>query len=114
METQDLEVMRISPAMVINLADQRAVAAKYAVVAAKYAVDAAKYAVDVRTKGRVIEAKILARGEVVSQGRMAVVGATAVADGVQTDPAHRRRGLAATVMHEPVAAARIRERPTGC
>jgi GNAT superfamily N-acetyltransferase len=92
-QPQDLEVLRISPVMVINLADQRAVAPKYRV--------------DVRTKGPVIEAKVSTAREVLSRGLMAVAGKTAVADSVQTHPAHRRRGLAAAVMHELVATARL-------
>lgn len=44
-------------------------------------------------------------GAVVSSGRMAVIGEDAVADRIETDPAHRRRGLGSAVMAAMVQAA---------
>ncbi|MGC0420842.1 GNAT family N-acetyltransferase [Embleya sp. AB8] len=41
---------------------------------------------------------LAADGAVAAHGRIAATGATAVADQVWTDPAHRRRGLGAVVM----------------
>ena len=47
-------------------------------------------------------------GAVVSSGRMAVFGEDAVADRIETDSAHRRRGLASAVMASLVEAAAAR------
>jgi ribosomal protein S18 acetylase RimI-like enzyme len=53
----------------------------------------------------VIITRATLHGAVVSSGRMAVIGEDAVADRLETDPAHRRRGLGSAVMAAMVEAA---------
>ncbi|GAA1600394.1 hypothetical protein GCM10009731_61570 [Streptomyces globosus] len=60
---------------------------------------AAPYEREVRTEGPVTVVSLHdSSGEVAARGTIAVVGADAVADRVETDPAHRRRGLGRAVM----------------
>jgi ribosomal protein S18 acetylase RimI-like enzyme len=56
----------------------------------------------------VIITRATLHGAVVSSGRMAVIGEDAVADRLETDPAHRRRGLGSAVMAAMVEAAMAR------
>ncbi|TWD81881.1 acetyltransferase (GNAT) family protein [Kribbella amoyensis] len=51
-----------------------------------------------RASSDLIVTRATLHGGVVSSGRMAVVGEDAVADRIETDPAHRRRGLGSAVM----------------
>lgn len=92
-QTPNLEVLRVLPAMTTTLADhpRRAVAPEYGL--------------EMRCRGEVIEAAVSIGGEVVGSGRMAVVGTTGVADMVWTEVGHRRRGLAGAVMCGLAAAA---------
>ncbi|AXE28143.1 N-acetyltransferase (plasmid) [Streptomyces globosus] len=60
---------------------------------------AAPYEREVRTDGPVTAVSLRhPSGEVAARGTVAVVGADAVADRIETDPAHRRRGLGRAVM----------------
>ncbi|KOV78566.1 GNAT family N-acetyltransferase [Nocardia sp. NRRL S-836] len=68
----------------------------------------APYAVELRGTGDVRDAVVLAGGEVAAKGRVAVHGRAAVIDVVETDPAHRRRGLGSVVMSELTRAAAAR------
>ena len=54
-----------------------------------------RYALHSELESDLIITRATLHGGVVSSGRMAVVGEDAVADRIETDPAHRRRGLAA-------------------
>ncbi|MFE4589874.1 GNAT family N-acetyltransferase [Streptomyces laurentii] len=64
------------------------------------------YARTTATKDGVIRVRILAPdGTPAARGQIAPTGATAVVDQVETDPAHRRRGLGANVMRTLEAAA---------
>ncbi|MEU0881634.1 GNAT family N-acetyltransferase [Lentzea sp. NPDC005914] len=58
------------------------------------------YAVELHSSGDVHDVVVLAGGEVAAKGRVAVCGDAAVIDMVETDPAHRRRGLGSVVMSE--------------
>ncbi|MDQ0791764.1 GNAT family N-acetyltransferase [Streptomyces sp. B1I3] len=60
---------------------------------------AAPYQCEVRTEGPVTIVSLHApSGEVAARGSIAVVGGDAIADRIETDPAHRRRGLGRAVM----------------
>jgi GNAT superfamily N-acetyltransferase len=60
---------------------------------------AAPYERVVLTEGPVTVVSLLApSGEVAARGTIAVAGGDAVADRIETDPAHRRRGLGRAVM----------------
>lgn len=64
------------------------------------------YARTTETRDGVIRVRILAPdGTLAARGQIAPTGGTAVADRIETDPAHRRRGLAANVMRTLEAAA---------
>lgn len=58
----------------------------------------APYAVDVSGTPSLIDVNIYGYGELAASGRMAILHTGAVADMIQTEPAHRRRGLARAVM----------------
>jgi GNAT superfamily N-acetyltransferase len=57
-----------------------------------------RYALHTELEDDLIITRATQHGGVVSSGRMAVVGEDAVADRIETDPAHRRRGLGSAVM----------------
>ncbi|KKZ70539.1 GNAT family N-acetyltransferase [Streptomyces showdoensis] len=64
------------------------------------------YARTTETDEGVIRVRILAPdGTLAARGQIAPTGETAVADQIETDPAHRRRGLGANVMRTLEAAA---------
>ncbi|MEU5218910.1 GNAT family N-acetyltransferase [Streptomyces sp. NPDC020807] len=64
------------------------------------------YARTVEVRDGVVRVRILAAdGSLAARGQIAATGATAVADQIETDPAHRRRGLGANVMLTLEAAA---------
>ncbi|MFD0369059.1 GNAT family N-acetyltransferase [Streptomyces sp. NPDC059071] len=64
------------------------------------------YARTTETGEGVIRVRILAPdGTLAARGQIAPTGPTAVADQIETDPAHRRRGLGANVMRTLEAAA---------
>lgn len=67
-----------------------------------------RYALVSELQENVIVTRATLHGAVASSGRMAVVGTDAVADRIETDPAHRRRGLGSAVMAALVDAARTR------
>ncbi|WP_350277326.1 GNAT family N-acetyltransferase [Kribbella sp. HUAS MG21] len=56
------------------------------------------YTLELSTGPSIVDAKLYGYGELAASGRMAVLHTGAVADMIQTDPAHRRRGLARAVM----------------
>jgi GNAT superfamily N-acetyltransferase len=58
----------------------------------------AAYTAEVVAGPSLIDVSIYGYGELAASGRMAVLHTGAVADMIQTDPAHRRRGLAGAVM----------------
>jgi GNAT superfamily N-acetyltransferase len=64
-----------------------------------------RYALVSELEENVIVTRATLHGAVASSGRMAVVGTDAVADRIETDPAHRRRGLGSAVMASLVEAA---------
>ncbi|MGH3352605.1 MAG: GNAT family N-acetyltransferase [Nocardioides sp.] len=64
------------------------------------------YHADVERDGGLITATVRSADTVAATGRIAVVGADAVADRIQTEPEHRRRGLGAATMSLLTAAAR--------
>lgn len=64
-----------------------------------------RYALVSELDENVIVTRATLHGAVASSGRMAVVGTDAVADRIETDPAHRRRGLGSAVMSALVEAA---------
>jgi GNAT superfamily N-acetyltransferase len=64
------------------------------------------YRAEAERDGGVITVMVSAGEAVAASGRIAVIGADAVADRVQTHPDHRRRGLGGAVMGLLVAAAR--------
>ncbi|HZX01506.1 GNAT family N-acetyltransferase [Kribbella sp.] len=72
----------------------------------------APYAVEVTGGRSVIDVQIYGYGELAASGRMAVLHTGAVADMIQTDPAHRRRGLARAVMSTLVTTAVARNTTT--
>jgi GNAT superfamily N-acetyltransferase len=57
-----------------------------------------RYALHTELESDLIVCRATVHGGVVSSGRMAVVGEDAVADRIETDPQHRRRGLGSAVM----------------
>jgi GNAT superfamily N-acetyltransferase len=64
------------------------------------------YTVELRSTGDVHDVVVRAAdGECAAKGRVAVRGRAAVIDVVETDPAHRRRGLGSVVMAELTRAA---------
>ncbi|MFB7513992.1 GNAT family N-acetyltransferase [Streptomyces sp. NPDC056144] len=64
------------------------------------------YARTVEVRNGVVHVRVLATdGTLAARGQIAVTGTTAVADQIETDPAHRRRGLGANVMLTLEAAA---------
>ena len=64
-----------------------------------------RYTLHTEIEGDLIITRATVHGGVVSSGRMAVVGEDAVADRIETEPAHRRRGLGSAVMASLVEAA---------
>jgi GNAT superfamily N-acetyltransferase len=64
-----------------------------------------RYALHSERESNLIITRATSHGGVVSSGRMAVVGEDAVADRIETHPAHRRRGLGSAVMASLVEAA---------
>lgn len=64
-----------------------------------------RYTLHTELEDDLIITRATQHGGVVSSGRMAVVGPDAVADRIETDPAHRRRGLGSAVMASLVEAA---------
>lgn len=67
-----------------------------------------RYSLMSELESDVIVTRATLHGAVVSSGRMAVVGTDAVADRIETDTAHRRRGLGSAVMAALVEAAAAR------
>ncbi|MGW0118384.1 GNAT family N-acetyltransferase [Streptomyces sp. NPDC003327] len=64
------------------------------------------YASTTEVRDGVVRVRVLAPdGTLAARGQIAPTGATAVADQIETDPAHRRRGLGAHVMRTLEAAA---------
>ncbi|MEU4104951.1 GNAT family N-acetyltransferase [Streptomyces tanashiensis] len=64
------------------------------------------YARTTEVQDGVVRVRILAPdGALAARGQIAPTGSTAVADQIETDPAHRRRGLGANVMRTLEAAA---------
>ncbi|HEY0471342.1 MAG TPA: GNAT family N-acetyltransferase [Kribbella sp.] len=57
-----------------------------------------RYSLHSELESDLIITRATLHGGVVSSGRMAVVGPDAVADRIETDPAHRRHGLGSAVM----------------
>ncbi|NKE56370.1 GNAT family N-acetyltransferase [Lentzea sp. PSKA42] len=67
------------------------------------------YTLELRSTGDVHDAVVrTAGGECAAKGRVAVRGGAAVIDMVETDPAHRRRGLGSVVMSELTHVASVR------
>ncbi|MFJ2756641.1 GNAT family N-acetyltransferase [Nocardioides sp. NPDC087217] len=64
------------------------------------------YRAEVDRDGGVITVTVRVGEDVAARGRIAVIGADAVADRIQTEPDHRRRGLGGAVMSLLVSAAR--------
>lgn len=64
------------------------------------------YLADVDRDGGLITVTVRVGEDVAALGRIAVIGADAVADRIQTEPDHRRRGLGGAVMSLLVSAAR--------
>ena len=58
----------------------------------------APYTLELTGTASLIDVHIYGYGELAASGRMSVLHTGAVADMIQTDPAHRRRGLARAVM----------------
>jgi len=56
------------------------------------------YEVELGTDGPLEYVRLLANGAVAARGMAAIVGTDAVMHDIQTDPAHRRRGLGSVVM----------------
>ncbi|MFJ5219367.1 GNAT family N-acetyltransferase [Streptomyces sp. NPDC088354] len=74
----------------------------------------APYEREVRTEGSVTVVSLRdASGEVAARGSIAVVGRDAIADRIETDPAHRRRGLGRAVMSALAESAVSRGARTG-
>lgn len=75
---------------------------------------AAPYEREVRTEGPVTVVSFQGpSGEVAARGTIAVVGADAIADRIETDPAHRRRGLGRAMMSALAEAAVAQGARTG-
>jgi GNAT superfamily N-acetyltransferase len=85
-ELRPLEFVRVEWLMRIALSDQL-----------RYAVPP-PYTLELSAGPSIVDAKIYGYGELAASGRMAVLHTGAVADMIQTDPAHRRRGLARALM----------------
>jgi len=64
------------------------------------------YRAEVDRDGGLITVTVRVGEDVAARGRIAVIGADAVADRIQTEPDHRRRGLGGAVMSLLVSAAR--------
>lgn len=64
------------------------------------------YRAEVAREGGIIMVTVRAGETAAATGRIAVIGTDAVADRIQTDPGHRRRGLGGAVMGLLVAEAR--------
>ncbi|MER6971346.1 GNAT family N-acetyltransferase [Nocardioides sp. NPDC000445] len=64
------------------------------------------YRAEVDRDGGLITVTVRVGEDVAARGRIAVIGADAVADRIQTEPEHRRRGLGGAVMSLLVSAAR--------
>lgn len=64
------------------------------------------YLAEVDRDGGLITVTVRVGEDVAARGRIAVIGADAVADRIQTEPDHRRRGLGGAVMSLLVSAAR--------
>jgi GNAT superfamily N-acetyltransferase len=64
------------------------------------------YRAEVERDGGVITVTVCVSEDVAAGGRIAVIGTDAVADRIQTEPDHRRRGLGGAVMSLLVSAAR--------
>jgi GNAT superfamily N-acetyltransferase len=58
----------------------------------------APYTAEITGSPSLIDVRMYGYGELAAEGRMAVLHTGAVADMIQTEPAHRRRGLAGAVM----------------
>lgn len=97
---RSLEIVRTEWLMTVRLADQ-----------VSYPVPP-PYSLELSTTPSVVEAQVYGYGELAATGRMAVLHTGAVADMIQTDPAHRRRGLARAVMTALAQAARHRSATT--
>jgi GNAT superfamily N-acetyltransferase len=95
-----LEFVRTEWLMTVRLADQ-----------VSYPVPP-PYSLELSATPSVVEAQVCGYGEIAASGRMAVLHTGAVADMIQTDPAHRRRGLARAVMTALAHAARCRSATT--
>lgn len=95
-----LEVVRTEWLMTVPLAEQES-----------YPVPP-PYSLELSATPSVVEAQVYGYGEIAATGRMAVLHTGAVADMIQTDPAHRRRGLARAVMTALAHAARYRSATT--
>ncbi|KIQ66629.1 GNAT family acetyltransferase [Kitasatospora griseola] len=75
---------------------------------------AAPYEREVRTEGAVTVVSLHGpSGEIAARGTIAVIGPDAIADRIETDPAHRRRGLGRAMMSALAAAAVARGARTG-
>ncbi len=75
---------------------------------------ATPYEIEVRTEGPVTDVVLHGpSGEVAARGTVAVVGGDAIADRVETDAAHRRRGLGRAVMSALAEAAAAQGARTG-
>ncbi|THA50137.1 GNAT family N-acetyltransferase [Streptomyces sp. A1136] len=75
---------------------------------------AAPYEREVRTEGPITVVSLHhSSGEVAARGTIAVVGADAIADRIETDTAHRRRGLGRAVMSALAEAAVAQGARTG-
>ncbi|MGV9314134.1 GNAT family N-acetyltransferase [Streptomyces sp. NPDC003691] len=75
---------------------------------------AAPYEREIRTDGPVTVVSLHGPGgEVAARGTIAVTGADAIADRIETDPAHRRRGLGRAVMSALAEAAVAQGARTG-
>ncbi|WP_427895123.1 GNAT family N-acetyltransferase [Kribbella sp. GL6] len=72
----------------------------------------APYAVEVTGGPSLIDVQLYGYGELAASGRMSILHTGAVADMIQTDPAHRRRGLARAVMTTLATHAVARHTPT--
>ncbi|WP_328306433.1 GNAT family N-acetyltransferase [Streptomyces sp. NBC_00442] len=75
---------------------------------------AASYEREVRTEGPVTVVSLHdSSGDVAARGTIAVVGADAIADRIETDAAHRRRGMGRAVMSALAEAAAAQGARTG-
>ncbi|MFI6825465.1 GNAT family N-acetyltransferase [Kribbella sp. NPDC050241] len=81
-----LELIRTERLLTISLSDQQSSQVP------------AQYELDVSATPGLIDVELRTDGKTAASGRMAVLGADAVADVIYTAPPHRRRGLARAVM----------------